>query len=298
MNKLDLAIWYGEHSTQVFLLFAAPVALLWYFYFEPHDQQELTWVVIGGVAIVYFWSVKYLRTFCYDVVSDYAKKFSNKPDIIYPTSEDLIDRIDIEIISIIDEQREEKGDYFKIIGNIDLVEPNDLFERLGKLKVLGYIHSTPKRLTLTSLGLQTLDTNVLPKATVPAKFSVLVARAKIQLEEGNFNGVSDTVNILFEDILRNRIDEQLQEKLDETWDEIRRKSIVKRNFDKVSLGELVAACRYLNIISQGSMDDHILSSFMKLRTPQKHSTGDGLDLQQSAKSAFDLASVFIRHWFK
>jgi len=73
---------------------------------------------------------------------------------------------------------------------------------------------------------------------------------------------------------------------------------VKRDFEKVSLGELIAACRQLKIISQGSMEDHILSSFMKLRTPQKHSTGHDLDPQQSAKSAFDLASVFLRHWFE
>lgn len=297
MNKLDLVIWYGEHSTLLFLIFAAPVALLWNYYFEPIDKQELTWIVIGMVVFVYFLSAKHLKTFCYELISQYAKNFSKKPDIKYSTSEQLIDRMDIEIISIIDEQREEKGDYFKIIGHMDLVDPDELFERLGKLKVLGYIHATPKRLRLTSLGLQTLDSSILPKSTIPAKFSVIVARAKIQLDEGNFNGVSDTVNILFEDILRDRIDDKLQKKLDEVWAELRQKSIVKRSFERVSLGELMAASRHLKIISQGSMEDHILSSFMKLRTPQKHSTGHSFDLQQSSKSAFDLASIFLRHWF-
>jgi len=297
MNKLNVAIWYGEHSTLLFLIFAAPVAILWYYYFELFDRQELTWIAIGIVVIAYFLSVKHLKFFCYDLITEHAKNFSKEPNIKHSTSEQLIDRMDIEIISIIDEQKEEKGDYFKIIEHVDLVEPDELFERLGKLKVLGHIHATPKRLRLTSLGLQTLDSNVMPKDTIPAKFSVNTSRAKIQLDEGNFNGVSDTVNILFEDILRNTIDNKLQEKLDETWAELRQKSIVKRSFEKVSLGELMAACRHLKIISQGSMEDHILSSFMKLRTPQKHSTGYELDPQQASKSAFDLASVFLRHGF-
>lgn len=298
MKKLDIAIWYGEHSGQVFLLFAAPVAILWYFYFEPIDRQELTWIPIGIVVLIYFWSAKSLKNYCYDVISRHAKNFTKKPNIQHPTSEDLIDRIDIEILLIIDEQREEKGDYFKIIGKIDIIDSTELLERLGKLKVLGYIHATPKRLSLTALGLQTMDSSVMPKVSIPTKFSVLLARSKIQMDEGNFNGVSDTINILFEDILRNSIVENLEDKIDETWSELKKKSIVKRNLDRVSLGELIAACKYLKIIIQGSMEDHILSSFLKLRTPQKHSTGKESDPQQSSKSAFDLANVFLRHWFE
>lgn len=298
MKKLDIASWYGEHSTQVLLAYAITPALLWYFYFEPIDRQELTLIPIAIVAVIYFWSAKYLKNFCYETISHYAQQFSNKPTIKNPTSEELIDRIDIDIISKIDELREEKGDYFKVLDSVDIVDSEELLQRLGKLKYLGYVHCTRRRVSLTGLGLEYLDSSSLPKAIVPPRFSVLLARAKINLDEGNFNGVLDSVNILFEDILRSGIEEKLGDQLDEKWAEFRKDKKVIREFDRASLGHLLTACLELRIIIHSSIVDNIISSFLKLRIPQKHSLDKDTNPQQDAKTALDMANIVVREWFK
>lgn len=297
MNKLDLAVWYGEHSGQVLLVFGTPVALLWYFYFEPIDRQELTWIVIGAVAATYYFSANRLKKYCYETISKNTTAFARKPNIKNPTSEDLIDRIDVDLMTKIDEMREEKGDYFKIIGSVDIVEPNELLERLGKLKYLGYIHASPRRLTLTSLGLESLDNLNLPKVTIPPRFSVLLARAKINLDEGNFNGVLDTVNILLEDLLKVGIEIALGNKLEETWTRFKKEGKVVRDFERVSLGQLLSVSYDLRIVKRNSIIDNTIASFLKLRTPQKHSVDLESDPHQDAKSALDMVNIILRDWF-
>jgi hypothetical protein len=263
-------------------------------------MQYHTWLVAAAVVVVWYFITDHLRKVCYDSVSSYAKSFSEKPVISTATSEYVIDYIDNEILGNLDELREQKGDYLKLFAPmIDLVEPQELIERLGKLRALGFLRITPKRVALTSLGLQAIDNEIFSKKSiVPPQFSQTLARAKIQLDDRNFNGVLDTINILFEDILRSAIIDRLRTNADEKWAQLKSEKHVVHDLDRASLGELLKGCRMLKIVNDGSIEENTISSFLKLRTPQKHSTGIHSDSQPAARSSLDLANIFVRHWFE
>ncbi|MEM2141060.1 hypothetical protein [Nitrososphaera sp.] len=299
MDKLAFATWYGEHSNLVFLIYAAPVVLSWYFYFEPQDIQYHTWLVIAATVAVWYFVTGHLRKICYEFVSRYSRKFAESPLINSATSEYVIDYVDNEILGKLEDLREEKGDYLKLFGPMaDLVEGQELLERLGKLKALGFVRITPKKVALTSLGLQAIDNEIFSKKSiVPPQFSQTLARAKMLLDDRNYNGVLDMVNILFEDILRSAIIDNLGVSAEERWAQLKGERRVVHDLDRASLGELLSVCRLLKIVNNGSLEENTVSSFLKLRTPQKHSTGINSDVQQSARSSLDLASVFVRHWF-
>lgn len=299
VNKLDLATWYSEHSTQVFLLFAAPAAIAWFGYFENAENQYPMWLIIGAVLVTYYWSKKHLKNYCFHLVTNYAKEFAKKPEIEGNTTEGIIDATDIDIIGIIDGMEEDKGEYIKIIGSTDIVEQDELLRRLGKLKSLGYIHATARRVTLSSLGLGILDTSGVQQISIPAKFSTILAKAKLYFEEGNYNGVSDAINILFEEILRSLLEEKFSsDNLDKEWKKLREEGRVRREFASVSLGELLGVCNLYKLIKKGSVEDNTILSFLKLRTPQKHSVNKEQPPLQTAKNSLDLANVFIRVSFQ
>jgi len=298
VNKLDLATWYSEHSGQVFLLFGAPVVIAWFGYFENAENQYPMWLIIGAVIVIYYWSRTHLKNYCFHSVSKYANEFAKNPQVESNTTEGIIDITDVDIIGIIDGMEEDKGEYIKIIGITDIVEQDELLRRLGKLKTLGYIHATVRRVTLTSLGLGILDTSGVQQISIPAKFSTFLAKAKLYFEEGNYNGVSDMINILFEKILRSLLEEKFGDELNNEWKKLREEGRVKRDFSSVSLGELLGVCNLHKVIIKGSVEDHTILSFLKLRVPQKHSTKKEEYPLQTAKSSLDLADIFIRTIFQ
>lgn len=298
MDKLDLASWYAEHSGQVLLVFAAPVAAAWFLFFESAERQEPIWIIIGAVAAIYYWSKNYLKNYCFNTITSYSKKFSKKPELSQITSEDLMDTIDMEILTKIDEMSEDKGEYIKVIAAVDIIDPEELLERLGKLKSLGYVHSTSRKVSLTNMGIEAFHTTGIQHVALPARFSTLMARAKLWYEEGNYNGVADTINIFFEDILRKFIEDELGDKLNEKWTQLQNENKVRRDFNKVGLGEMLGVCNILKIIQKGSIEDNMIGSFLKLRTPQKHSVNKEQKPQQIAKSTLDLANVFVRERFQ
>lgn len=167
MNKLDLASWYAEHSGQVLLVFAAPVAAAWFLFFESAERQEPIWIIIGAVAAIYYWSKNYLKNYCFNTITSYSKKFSKKPELSQITSEDLIDTIDMEILTKIDGMSEDKGEYIKVIAAVDIIDPEELLERLGKLKSLGYVHSTSRKVSLTNMGIEAFHTTGIQQVALP-----------------------------------------------------------------------------------------------------------------------------------
>ena len=117
-------------------------------------------------------------------------------------------------------------------------------------------------------------------------------------DEDNYNRIADTINILFEELLRKFIEGELGSKLGDEWAKLQQDKIVRKNFDRVGLSELFSVCKYLKIIPKNSVEEHIIASFLQLRTPQKHSTKKEHEPQQTAKSAIDLANIFIREKFQ
>ena len=297
MDKLRFIAWYGEHRDAMIGMFFAPIALSWYFYFEPTDQQWYTWGVVGIAVAVYFAVKKNFQKFCYDSILKGSSEFTKNPKISGATTEQLLDSYDNEILGTIDELREEKGDYLKIMASlVNLMEPEELMERLGKLRTLNLIRANLKRMTLTPAGLDAVNAPS-SKATIPHIFASRLAKARLQLEEGDFGGSLDTVNILFEEILKSKIEEKYGLQIDNTWHELKRDGHVKRDFDKASLGELRHAAKQLGLIQESSLPYNILGSFLILRTSEKHSTGEKPDLEKNAKTALDFANAFLRHWF-
>lgn len=298
MNKLDLATWYAEHSGQVLIVFAIPVAIAWFYYFESAEQQEPIWIIIGTVAGAYYWSKRHLKQYCYKKVSKYAEKFSKTPKFSSSTSEELIDTLDMDILVKLDEMEEEKGEYLKLISALDIVDSEEALERLGKLKSMSYVHATSRKISLTSSGVDLLNTPLIQRTLLPPKFSTVFAKAKIWYDEGNYNGVADTINILFEELLRKFLENELGDKLSDEWAKLQSEKIIRKSFDRVGLGELYSVCKYLKIIQESSVEGHMIASFLQLRIPQKHSTKKESEPQQIAKSAIELANIFIREKFQ
>ena len=299
MDKLRFIVWYGDHLDFVFVFHLIPGVLSWYFYFQPIGRQELTWAVFALMLAIYYWTKKRFRKYCQNLIIKKSGTFKEFPQISGATSEHLIDSFDKEILNTLDELREEKDDYLKVLPALsDIMTEKEIIYRLAKLRSLGLIRVQPSRVTLTPSGAEVMSTPaVATKAIIPARFASILARVRIMFDEGNFNGAMDMVNILFEDILRATIEERLGEKLDSTWKELLKKGHVNRPFNRASLGVLLAACRHIGIISQGSIPDILLGIFLKLRVPQKHLTEIKVDPERDARSSLDLAQIFIRYWF-
>jgi len=174
----------------------------------------------------------------------------------------------------------------------------DIVWRIAKLRTLGMVKVQPRRVSLTPAGMEALNTpSVATKAIIPSRFTVSLTKARILLDERNFNGTMDAVNIFFEEILRATLEEKLGENFVSKWKEMLKKGIVNRPSEKASLGVLLAACRYLDIIKESSLPDNILTIFLKIRVPEKHSTQTKTDPENNARSSLDLAQVFARYWF-
>lgn len=293
-------MWYAEHLEYIWLIYLVPAALSWYFYFKPIGTQEFTWLVVALMAGIYYWVKRRLRRFCYDTILKKSASFTRLPQISSATSEDLLDSFDIEIFNTLDELREEKDDYLKVLPALsDLMSGQEIIDRLGKLRSLGMIRVHPSRVTLTPTGKDVISAPFIAiRAFVPSRFSSTLARAQIELEQRNFNGVVDTINILFEDILRTAIESKLSKDLASTWKELLTRGSVNVPYDRASLGVLLSASRHIGLISRGSVPDNLLGTFLKLRTPEKHFTGMETDVEKDARSSLDLARIFIRYWFK
>lgn len=249
--------------------------------------------------LIYFWTKKRLRRCVQSLIIEQTDSFKELPQISRATSEQLVDAFDMEILNTVDELREEKDDYLKVLPALsDIMTENEVVYRLGKLRSLGLIRAQPSRVTLTPSGVEILSTPPLSiRAIVPPRYASTLARARIMLDQGNFNGVIDMTNILFEDILKGAIEEKLGKKLDSKWKELQKKGHVGRPFNSASLGVLLFACRNIGIISKGSIPETLLGAFLKIRVPQKHLTETKADPERDARSSLDLAQIFIRYWF-
>jgi len=250
------------------------------------------------MVLAYYWMKRPLRKYCYDLITKEPVSLKEM-QITRATSEHLIDSFDKEILRTLDELREERGDYLKVLpALLNTIPEDEIITRLAKLRFLGLVRVKPSRVASTPAGFEVISTPFLAtEAILPARFSTTLARARGMFDDGNLNGVMDTINILFEDILKTTLEERLGEKLDSTWKDLMKSGHINRPLDRASLGVLRAACYRIGVISEGSLPDIFLGAFLKLRVPEKHLTEMESDPKRSARSALDLAQMFIRHWF-
>jgi hypothetical protein len=68
-------------------------------------------------------------------------------------------------------------------------------------------------------------------------------------------------------------------------------------YDRASLGHLIGASKALGLWKEGSIYDHILSAFLKVRPSQKHETGELPSSEATALTTIDLVEGFVRQWY-
>lgn len=298
-SKPRLITWYAEHIDGIALLYLIPIGLSWYFYFQPTDQQYHTLVVVGAMFSLYHYVKRKFRRFCYSLIHQSTVDFTKDPKIEGVTSEDLLDSFDKEILENIDELREEKGDYLALISALsDLMDPQELFLRLGKLRALNLVRARPSRISLTPSGLEALSSPTTRVAKVPQKYSYRLAKARIDFDDGNFSGVSDDINILFEDILKDSLKKRFGDALNDEWKKLQKDNKVRPDLERANLGALHRACRDIGVIDPGSKFDHILFTFLDIRNPAKHLSAQKIEPAIDAETALDIAGIFTRHWFE
>ena len=276
-----------------------PVGIIWHFYLKPIGQEFLTLLPLGLMVRIYYWTKRQVRMYYYKLINRKSSIYKELPNIDIPTSEHLIDSFDIEILRTLDELREEKNDYLKIFPSLSsIMHEEELVNRFVKLRSIGLIRVQPSRITLTPAGFETLSTpSFATKAIVPSRFSSMLVRARIMLDENNFNGIMDTINILFEEILKSRIEEKFGDKLESIWKDLLKNRHVNVFYNRASLGVLLGASRQMGIIARNSISDHLLSTFLKLRNPEKHASKIKSDPIKNARSSLELAQIFVRYWF-
>ena len=308
VDKIRLCGWYSSNEA-INILFAFPPVLLWYFYFTPINQQVLFWPVAGLMWVFYWYLRRRIRRFCYQTTLEKSNSFLQSPKITEPTSEELLDSFDVEVLQRIDEARDEKRtDYINLMADLsDIIEPPELFNRLGKLRALSLVRTTPARVSLLPRGMDVLQAPATSHLSrVPTKYSTLLARARIDMENGNFNGVTDDVHVLFEEVLRDALQKELGRSMDIEWKKLQAAKVVTPDLNRAGLGHLLRAASRLGVIDPGSAYYMWLSSFLAVRNPQKHALGEdpgdgegvvsGETSAEVAKTSLEIAEIFLRHW--
>ena len=203
-KTLRLLLWYIEHlENEVFLLFAGLAFLAGYLIhiLMPLDSPWSLIVPVVLSALLYYYAKRRVKRKIYGLIKKSSKQFSEKPFFRSKTTEELIEAIDIEVLTAI---REEGGDYFKFIPDLaSTFDPDEFMMSLSKLTSLGKIKTYSNRISLTAEAMEILST---PPASlrqiVPKEVAGRMAKAKALMKSGNFNGVVDEVNKLFENVLR------------------------------------------------------------------------------------------------
>ena len=297
-NSLRFLIWYAEHlENEVFLLFAGfAIGIGYAIYFMIPLAFPWSWIVpIAISALLYFYMKRLVNKKLYQMIRDASKDFSKKPTFRSKTTEELIEAIDLAIMSAI---KEIGGNYVDVVPNLaSTFDSDEVIVALGKLTSQGRIKAYSNRIALTAEGMETLS---IPPASlrfnVPAEIAERIAKSKALMKSGNFNGVVDEINKLFEYILRDAFIKH-GNSYGKKWDDLRIDGKVRRGLSKAGLGELLSACREVRIFKRDTFFENLILAFLKIRTPGKHDTGKAVVAEANAQTALSLAKSFLRHWY-
>jgi len=290
---------YAEYLELVFVSMVALAALCPFLFLgDPGYRDYVLPAAVIGMA-TYYLVKRPIRKYCHGLILKGSESFSITPRISGATSEYLVDQFDKEILKIVNESRGNRGDYLSLLPQFALfVTEKEAVERLARLRSLGFITANASGVILTPTGMELASIPTLaPQAMLPGTFAAALAKARMEYDRRNFNGATDEVNKLLENVLRAKLEEKYGDSLDSEWSRLLFEGVVKRPYDQANLGILLPACRSLEIIKAGSIYDSILGVFLKLRAPEKHSTGIETDSEKDAKSALELAQIFTRYWF-
>jgi len=299
-NTLRLLLWYSERlENEVFLMHVGLAILVGYtLYFLYPLEFPWSWMVPITIAIfLYYYAKGLVRKKLSQMVRTAAKDFSEKPSFKSKTTEELIEAIDIEILSAI---RDNGGDYIKFMPDLALTfDTDEVVAGLGKLTSLEKVKAYTDKIVLTAEGMEILSTPPVSLSyTIPPDLAERIVKVKLLMKSQDFGSAIDEVNKLFEYLLRNEFKKKYQDDYETEWNTLRKNQSVKRDFSKASLGELLSACRQVRILKRGDFFENLILAFLKIRVPGKHETEEVVVAEENAQTALDLAQSFLRHWYR
>ncbi|MDE1852584.1 MAG: hypothetical protein KGI38_02420 [Thaumarchaeota archaeon] len=298
---------YSRHYEGIFIVYAIPSVLVWYLYLRIIDQQYYFWPIFGVSVLLYLYVRRRINRYCYHLIQSYPENSSSVDYGTGYTDVDLLDSFDIEVLTKINEIREDNGDYLRLINvTSSLIDARDLFRRLSKLKNLNLVRAVPARLALTPSGLEKLSApRVIRTSKIPPQVGAMLAKAKADFAQGNFNGTVDDINMMFEWTLRDALTHRFGDALGDKWKALQKAGAINPDLRVANLGALLRACRELAVTEVASVTYKLVDSFWAIRNPQKHSESQGQqavntfeEQVRSAESSIQIAEAFLRYWFR
>jgi len=298
---ITFVTWYTAHEYYLWIYLAQWVVFGWLIYLILRLDPPYLIVVSFLPTLATYYSVKRILTgFCSSSIRESSREFVSDPGLDSKTSLKLVDMTDREILKTLRENKSIKGDYLNLIREISTwFMTGDLLSRIGKLHALGYLKASRNRITLSAEGLDLLE---LPQlmflSNVPPGIARKAVDMRFALIEGNFNGVVDAANKIFESILREAFEKKFLGNYQSEWDGLQSRGVVRNDYENANLGQLSAAAKGTGVLKEGSLHDNLLKAFSRIRVPQKHEKGEPQLEEADACSAMDIVNVFVRYWYR
>jgi hypothetical protein len=288
MNTPNALAWLVENFGIVsFGFFIAGFAL---FIFGTTNNLSLPNIIglITVVSFLYVFTRQFTIARCQRIIRKMSEHFTSQGEIHSRTNENALDSVDLAILKLVDSG----GYYMDLIPEASpRFDMKDFFERLGKMQALDYVNAQRSKIVLTQLGVETMSIPATMFAgIVPGDIATQYSKIRSRLSVNDFGGSVDETNKLFEMCLRSRLNEAL-------WREAQSEGKVEKPYDRATLGDLLSLSRNLGLVRPGGLADHVLSSYLELRKPEKHLTEVESEPIRAAESSADLARVFLRTWY-
>jgi hypothetical protein len=299
MNLFRIVSWYATNLESIDLVWMISGVPLFIFGIRSLVDHGLFGLVVpvtlGLIVILAYFEI---RRACARYFMNSIKKGVSRVAELLPssrTSDQGTDAIDIELLK---EIRDVGGDAFRVMAaySSSPFKQTELIPRVIRLYALHYVAVDRSKLTLSPEGQEILNTpSYLLRAHITPEIAGRLIEIRSELNSGNFDGVMNKTNKLFEYTLRQRL--RSEEDISTKWGQLLEMGRVHHDFEGCGLGELRAACDQLKVFKKGDIFEELLSAFSKLNNPQKHETGRSVDPSTAAQSSVELATAFVRNWF-
>jgi hypothetical protein len=300
MNLLRIVSCYATNSESVDIAWILLAGVPLFFYgiisFVDHGPSGLAVPVTVAVVVILVYFT--IRRACSRYFINNIKDHVSRVGELLPssrTSDQGTDAIDLEVLK---EIRDVGGDALQVMAaySNSPFKQTELIPRVVRLYALHYVTVDRSKLTLTPEGQEILNTpSYLLRAYISPEIAGRLVEIRSELNLGNFDGVMNKTNKLFEYMLRQRL--RSVQDIATKWSELRKEGRVNHDFEVCGLGELRGACDELQIFKKGDIYEELLGAFSKLNNPQKHETRTSVDPSKAAQSSVELATAFIRNWF-
>ncbi len=300
MNLLRIVFWYATNSESIDVVWMLLAGVPLFFYglisFLDHGPSGLAVTIAVAVFLILIYFT--IRRACARYfINSIRHHLSRVVELLPPskTSDQGTDAIDLEVLKEIQKVGGEALHVMAEYSNSPFSQ-TELIPRVVRLYALHYVTMDRSKLTLTPEGQEILNTpSYLLRAHISPEIAGRLIEIRSELNSGNFDGVMNKTNKLFEYMLRQRL--RSEQDIATKWAQLRKEGRVSHDYDVCGLGELRGACDALQIFKKGDIYEELIGAFSKLNNPQKHEMGISTDASRAAQSSVELAIAFVRNWF-